>query len=134
MIRPGGGQSKVTVYLAQWGGSEAALIDRVVPGLMPYESRLYFGARTGGLSASHDIANINVSYVGDPAIVLADEPTANLDSAVGMQILDLFRQLAKREGRALQQCEVFSMLLETAMRNHRDPRIQGFRLPTPPSP
>ena len=34
-------------------------------------------------------------------LVLADEPTANLDTEVGGQILDLFRDLAKGEGKGL---------------------------------
>jgi len=38
---------------------------------------------------------------GAPAVVLADEPTANLDSHSGGQVLEMFRDLAKRENRAL---------------------------------
>lgn len=38
---------------------------------------------------------------GKPAVVLADEPTANLDSQVGAQVLELFRDLAKKEARGL---------------------------------
>ena len=38
---------------------------------------------------------------GSPQVILADEPTANLDTAVGVQILELFRELAKRENNGL---------------------------------
>lgn len=38
---------------------------------------------------------------GRPTLLLADEPTANLDSEVGAQVLGLFREQAKRENRAL---------------------------------
>ncbi len=41
------------------------------------------------------------ALAGRPPVVLADEPTANLDSAAGTQILDLFQELAKAEGRGL---------------------------------
>lgn len=41
------------------------------------------------------------ALAASPSIVLADEPTANLDAGVAAQILDLFSQLARQEGRSL---------------------------------
>jgi putative ABC transport system ATP-binding protein len=41
------------------------------------------------------------ALAGNAPLLLADEPTANLDSAVGGQVLEMFRALAKRENRAL---------------------------------
>ncbi|HEV3164542.1 MAG TPA: ABC transporter ATP-binding protein [Isosphaeraceae bacterium] len=41
------------------------------------------------------------ALAGPAPVILADEPTGNLDSESGAQVLDLFRNLAKAEGRAL---------------------------------
>ena len=41
------------------------------------------------------------ALAGSAPIILADEPTANLDSQVGTQVLELFRDLAKSRTRAL---------------------------------
>jgi len=41
------------------------------------------------------------AIVNEPRVILADEPTANLDTVVGTQVLELFRDLAKSESRGL---------------------------------
>jgi putative ABC transport system ATP-binding protein len=41
------------------------------------------------------------AIAGRPPVLLVDEPTANLDSQTGEQILDLFRQLAKADNRGV---------------------------------
>ena len=41
------------------------------------------------------------SLVGDPTIVLADEPTAALDSISGRTVLEILRGLAREAGRAI---------------------------------
>jgi putative ABC transport system ATP-binding protein len=53
------------------------------------------------------------ALVGRPPILLADEPTGSLDSEVGLQILDMFRRLAKQDNRAL--------LIVT-----HDPKVRGI--------
>jgi putative ABC transport system ATP-binding protein len=41
------------------------------------------------------------ALAGRPPVLLADEPTANLDTQVGLKVLEMFRSLAKQDGRAL---------------------------------
>ena len=41
------------------------------------------------------------ALVNDPALVLADEPTANLDSKIGHEIMRLLRSIAKEGGRSV---------------------------------
>jgi putative ABC transport system ATP-binding protein len=53
------------------------------------------------------------ALAGDPRIVLADEPTASLDSATGEEILGMLRQFAKELGKVV------------VMASH-DPRAQRF--------
>jgi putative ABC transport system ATP-binding protein len=53
------------------------------------------------------------ALAGRPPIVLADEPTANLDSSTGLQVLRLFRKLAKESNS--------SLLIVT-----HDPKVSAF--------
>ena len=41
------------------------------------------------------------ALVNDPAIILADEPTGNLDTKTGLVVLDTFKKLNKEQGRTI---------------------------------
>ena len=43
------------------------------------------------------------ALVNDPDIILADEPTGNLDSKTGTEILELFKRINKEKGKTIVQ-------------------------------
>jgi Bacterial lectin len=57
------GGANVTVTITPAGGSAFSPISNVfIPGFVPYEMRVAFGARTGGENENHDIDNVNVTF------------------------------------------------------------------------
>ena len=76
-------------------GEAARVLERVGLG-----DRLHFLPRdlSGGQKQRVAIAR---ALAGSPPAILADEPTANLDTAVGRQVLEMFRELARDEGKGM---------------------------------
>jgi hypothetical protein len=64
-----GSPSTVTVRLTPSGSPTPTTIvnQLAVAGLAAYESRVWFGARSGGQTADHDLDNVNVTFTACPA-------------------------------------------------------------------
>jgi len=72
----------------------------------PLLDRLGLGGAAGRLPATLSggeaaRAGLAVALAGDPAVLLADEPTGELDSATGAEVVALLREQADRHGRAV---------------------------------
>jgi len=92
----------VALPLLLEGVSGAEISRRVEPLL----ERVGLAGRSGhapaGLSGGEmQRTAIARALVADPAIVLADEPTGNLDRATGRGILEILHAVAKRDGRTV---------------------------------
>lgn len=66
------------------------------------------------------------ALANDPAIIMADEPTGNLDSKTGQEIMDLFEALHKKEGKTIVTVTHDYSLVKHAQRivKLRDGRIE----------
>lgn len=68
VVHAGGATPNVDVSLTPSGGSPVALVTGFpIPGLQPYESRAWFGGRSGGESADHDLDNVSITFRGCPS-------------------------------------------------------------------
>jgi hypothetical protein len=72
IMRPGGSFQDVSVILTPRGGRAAVIVNKFrVDGFNPYHGRVYFGGRSGGESARHDLDNVNVQFLSQSQAVVS---------------------------------------------------------------
>ena len=74
-------------------------IDRLLREVDLYERRNHKPHELSGGELQR--AAICRALINDPEIILADEPTGNLDSASGKQILEILRKLREKQGKTI---------------------------------
>ena len=91
---------EVALNVAGHVGTEAherareLLVDAGLEGRLDFHARDLSGGEKQRVSIARALAN-------RPPLLLADEPTANLDSRHGHEVMELLRDLARREGSAV---------------------------------
>ncbi len=74
--------------------AEALLTDLDLGGRLDFQPSQLSGGEKQRVAIARALAN-------DPAVVLADEPTANLDSHIGQEVMRLLRKIAREQGRSV---------------------------------
>jgi putative ABC transport system ATP-binding protein len=126
-----GVRKKVALERAEHWLNKVGLVDRV----HHYPSELSGGERQRVAIARAMIKN--------PALILADEPTGNLDTQTGIKVVDLMRQINEEENTTIiqvthdmqvaEKSDAIFVLRDGAIIERREPRLGGCE-PTIPAP
>ena len=85
--------------LREGSNTTEAKIDQLLREMDLYERRNHKPHELSGGELQR--AAICRALINDPEIILADEPTGNLDSASGKQVLEILRRLTKKQGKTV---------------------------------
>ena len=86
---------ELPLYYQGWAAAHSAERAEELAAMVDMDDRLQHrpAELSGGEQQRVAVAR---SLANDPAVLLADEPTGNLDSATGEQIMELFAELSRR--------------------------------------